>query len=90
MKLFSLLGFKLNRPWNNVCWPSSKKTSLPRLKNKDFTKSPYADAFLKGLTHEFGQKLKLFSLLAFEQNRPENNVCNKKQIAFDLDLNTQH
>ena len=45
LEFFPLLPFKQNRLWNNVCWPSSKKTSLPTLKNKDFTKSPYADIF---------------------------------------------
>ena len=35
---FPLLGFKQNRLWNNVSWPSVYKTSLARLKNKDFTK----------------------------------------------------
>ena len=43
--IFSLLAFQQNTRWNNVSWPSSKKTSLPTLKNKDFTKSPYADLF---------------------------------------------
>ena len=38
LEFFPLLAFKQNRPWNNVCWPSGSKTSLPRLKNKDFTK----------------------------------------------------
>ena len=57
---FSFIHFKQNRPWNNLFWPSALKTSLPRLKNKDFTKLPYGH-FLKGLTHDFTQKLKFFS-----------------------------
>ena len=28
------------------------------------------EIFLKGLTHDFGQKLEFFPLLAFEKNRP--------------------
>ena len=39
LEFSSLLRFQQNRPWNNVCWPSSQKTSLPTLKNNDFTKS---------------------------------------------------
>ena len=38
LEFFPLLAFKQNRPWNNVSWPSGSKTSLPRVKNKDFTK----------------------------------------------------
>ena len=32
------------------------------------------EIFLKGLTHDFCQKLEFFPLLAFKQNRPWNNV----------------
>ena len=52
-------------PWNNVFRPSGLKTSLPRLKHKDFTKSPYG-GFL--LTDDTDQKLEFSSLLAFKQN----------------------
>ena len=31
--------------------------------------------FSKGLTDDFGQKLKLYSFYYFEQNRPRNIVC---------------
>ena len=48
LEFFPLIRFKQNGPCNNVFWPSAKKTSLPRLKNKDFTKSPYGDFFLRG------------------------------------------
>ena len=33
------------------------------------------EIFLKGLTHDFGQKLEFSSLICFQQNRPRNNVC---------------
>ena len=48
LEFFSLLAFKKNRPGNNVSGLSGKKTSLTRLKNKDFTKPPYGD-FFKGV-----------------------------------------
>ena len=76
IRIFSLLPFKQNRLWNNVSWPSVYKTSVARLNNKDFAKSPYGD-FSKGLTHESGQQLEFFSLLPFKQNRPLNNVCSQ-------------
>ena len=32
------------------------------------------EIFLKGLTHDSGQQLEVFPLLAFKQNRPWNNI----------------
>ena len=37
---------------------------------KGFCQAALYRYFLKGLTHNFGQKLEFISLLAFEQNRP--------------------
>ena len=45
LEFFPLLPYKQSRPWNNVSLSSGYKTSLPRLKNKDFTKSPYGGLF---------------------------------------------
>ena len=64
LEFFPLLAFKINRPANNVCWPSGYKTSLPRLKNKDFTKSPYGD-FFKGVNHWFWSTIRSFSFASF-------------------------
>ena len=33
------------------------------------------EIFSEGLTHDSGQQLEVFPLLAFKQNRPWNNVC---------------
>ena len=44
------------------------------------------EIFLKGLTHDFGQKLEFSSLLAFKQNRPWKNVSDhpiRKQAYLD-------
>ena len=60
LEFFPLIRFKQNGPWNNVSWPSGYKTSLPRLKNKDFTKSPYGD-FFKGVNPWFSSKITIFS-----------------------------
>ena len=32
------------------------------------------EIFLKGLTYDSGEKLEVFPLLAFKQNRPLNNI----------------
>ena len=64
LEFFPLLPFKQNRPRNNVSWPSVYKTSLARLKNKDFAKSPYED-FFKGVNPWFWSKITIFFLLLF-------------------------
>ena len=61
-------------PWNNVSRPSGQKTSLPRLKNKDFTKSPYGNFFKGVIAHDSCQQLEFFPLLPHKQSRPWNNV----------------
>ena len=33
------------------------------------------EIFSEGLTHDSGQQLEVFPLLAFKQNRPLTNVC---------------
>ena len=73
LEFFPFLPFKQNRRWNNVSWPSSKKTSLPTLKNKDLT-SRSMEIFSKGLTHDSGQKSEFFPFLPFKKNRLWNNV----------------
>ena len=53
MVISSLLVFGKNGPWNNVCWSSNEKTSLPRQKkNIDFTQRTYWNCF-KGVNPWF-------------------------------------
>ena len=66
--------FAQNKPWNNI-WSSST------LENNPFNtirililQRCHTRFFSKGLTHDFGQKLKISSLFVSGQNRPWNNV----------------
>ena len=57
----SFLIFGQNGPWNNVCWSSNKKTSLPRQKKISILYRRRTGIVSKGLTHDFVQKLEKIS-----------------------------
>ena len=59
MEFSSLLVFKQNGPWNNVCWPSSYKTSLPRLKIW-ILQTRHVEIFSKGVNPWFSSKVANF------------------------------
>ena len=42
--------------------------------NMDLNKSKI-DIFAKGIEHDFGQKVEIFSFFVFIQNRPRKSVC---------------
>ena len=73
MEFSSLFVLKQNGPWNNVCWPSSKKTSLSRLKKYGFYKATIL-RFFQRETYDFRQKLQISPLFVFAQNELWNNV----------------
>ena len=50
-----------------------KKESFFDLK-KAFFKVQKMAFFSKGLTHAFGQKMSIFSLFKFDQNKPRNSA----------------
>ena len=50
-----------------------KKESFFDLK-KAFFKVQKMAVFSKGLTHAFGQKMPIFSLFKFDQNKPRNSA----------------
>ena len=89
IEIFSFLPFKQNRLWNNVSWPSVSKTSLARLKNKDFAKTPYGD-FFKGVNPWFWWKIRIFFLffllnkIGLEIMFPDHPV--RKQAYLDLKM----
>ena len=68
--LFSL-KIRVEERVNNVL--KRKKKAFLDCKNKIFH-SPKNRIFPKGLTHAFGQKMQLFSLFVFGQNKSKNNV----------------
>ena len=68
--LFSL-KIRVEERVNNVL--KRKKKTFLDCKNKIFH-SPKNRIFPKGLTHAFGQKMQLFSLFVFGQNKSKNNV----------------
>ena len=74
MEFSSLFVFKQNGPWNNVCWPSSKKTSLSRLKKKYGFYKVTILRFFQRETYDFRQKLQISPFFVFAQNELWNNV----------------
>ena len=72
--IFSLLRFDQNKTRNNaflIC--REKETFFDPKKTKLFKVQKIA-FFLKGLTHAFGQKNAIFSLLRFDQNETRNDA----------------
>ena len=56
-----------------LCDFEEKKKPFFGLKNRIFL-SPKNRIFSKGLTHAFGQKMPIFSLLRFGQNKTKKNA----------------
>ena len=65
-----LVKTRLEIRLNNVL---DKKETFFEYKNKIF-ESPKNRIFPKGLTHAFGQKMPIFSLFGFGQNKTRNKV----------------
>ena len=65
-----LVKTRLEIRLNNVL---DKKETFFEYKNKIF-QSPKNRIFPKGLTHAFGQKMPIFSLFGFGQNKTRNKV----------------
>ena len=53
---------------------AEKKETCLDYKKTEFFKNCNKNAFLKGLTHAFGQKMSIFSLFRFGQNKTRNNA----------------
>ena len=69
-QLFGSFKFCQNKTRNNA-W--RKKKPVLTIKNKGF-QCPKNRTFSKGLIHAFGQKMTVFSLLRFDQNKTRNNA----------------
>ena len=65
-----LVKTRLEIRFNNVL---DRKETFFEYKNKIF-QSPKNRIFPKGLTHAFGQKMPIFSLFGFGQNKTRNKV----------------
>ena len=53
---------------------AQKKETFFDLEKQHFSKSKKPHFFSKGLTHAFGQKMPIFSLFKFDQNKSRNNA----------------
>ena len=72
--IFSLLRFDQNKTRNNAFLICREKETFFDPKKQNFSKSKKSHFFLKGLTHAFGQKNAIFSLLRFDQNETRNDA----------------
>ena len=72
--IFSLLRFDQNKTRNNAFLICREKETFFDPKKQNFSKSKKLHFFLKGLTHAFGQKNAIFSLLRFDQNETRNDA----------------
>ena len=53
---------------------AEKKRNFFNLTKQNFSKSKKSHIFPKGLTYAFVQKMPIFSLFKFDQNKPRNNA----------------
>ena len=53
---------------------AEKKKAFFNLTKQNFSKSKKSHFFPKGLTYAFVQKMPIFSLFKFDQNKPRNNA----------------
>ena len=51
-----------------------KQKPVLTIKKTEFFKVQKVPFFSKGLTHAFGQKMPIFSLFKFDQNKPRNSA----------------
>ena len=51
-----------------------KQKPVLTIKKQHFSKSKKSHFFSKGLNHTFGQKMPIFSLFKFDQNKPRNSA----------------
>ena len=53
---------------------AEKKETFFGYERQNSSKFKTSHFFSKGLTHAFGQKMPVFSLFKFDQNKPRNNA----------------
>ena len=80
-----LFRFDQKKTKNNAfCLCRKKKDTFLTFENRIF-QSPRNRTFSKGIIHAFGQKMPIFSLLRFDQNKTRNNaflICKEKKNLF--------
>ena len=71
---FFFTRFDQNKTRNNAFLICREKETFFDPKKQNFSKFKKSHFFLKGLTHAFGQKNAIFSLLRFDQNETRNDA----------------
>ena len=68
----------------SIWWRSPYKTSLSRQYKHGFKKKGKIGKFAKGIIHDFGQKVEVFSCFVFMKNRSRKSVADilDKKEAF--------
>ena len=70
----SLFRFGHNKTRKNAQRHAEKTETCFDYKKTEFFKVQKMAVFSKGLTHAFGQKMPIFSLFKFDQNKPKNSA----------------
>ena len=71
-QLLGLFRFGQNKTRNNAQWLCTVKRNLFDFKKQNFWKFKKSHFYQKGLTYAFGQKMAIFSLFTFGQNKTRN------------------
>ena len=64
-----------NTPRKSIWRRSGQKTTLSRQYKQGFKKKEKIGIFAKGIGHDFGQKVEVFSSFVFLKNRSRKSVC---------------